>query len=203
MSLVSESPERSAPVWVTSCHHQAARHTDVGGLVSARMLALLPLPPALGDGFMFHFSQFMPIIIIVIQHDRITPRHYKQVSTVLLTCLCSDLILSVSIQLNYDSIINFANYNSSSVPSSPFIGAPYLLVVSTKYNVSTRLHNWRGLSFVLFMPSAGLCPHFCMQCPGGGHDPGHEVVSAAAGHQTRPPAAVTCLTSDMKNRKVT
>ena len=122
------------------------------------MLVVLSLPGCwrcchshllLGDGFMFHFSQFMPIIIIVIQHDRITPRHYKQVSTVLLTCLCSDLILSVSIQPNYDSIINFANYNSSSVPSSPFIGAPYLLVVSTTYNISTRLHNWRGLSFVL------------------------------------------------------
>ena len=97
------------------------------------------------------FLQFMPIIIIiVIQHHRITPRHNRQgylrfVSTVVILLLKSNFININPTQLNYDSIINFGN-NSSAITTIHWSS----LFVGRIYNIqSTRLHNWRGLSFVL------------------------------------------------------
>ena len=152
MSLVSKSPERSAPVCVTSCRHGAARHTDVGGL-SLPGCWLLPLPPAAGRWLYVPFLQFMPIIIIiVIQHHRITPRHNRQgylrfVSTVVILLLKSNFININPTQLNYDSIFNFGN-NSSAITTIHWSS----LFVGRISNIqSTRLHNWRGLSCSLVL----------------------------------------------------
>ena len=150
MSLVSESPERSAPVWVTSCHHGAARHTDVGGLMVTTLSLpgcwLLPLPPAAGRWLYVPFLQLMLIIIIiiVIQHHRIKDIF---VSTVVILLLKSNFININPTQLNYDSVINFGN-NSSAITTIHWSS----LFVGRISNIqSTRLHNWRGLSCSLVL----------------------------------------------------
>ena len=123
-------------MWVTSCHHGAARHTDVGGLMVTTLSLpgcwLLPLPPAAGRWLYVPFLQLMLIIIIiVIQHHRIKDIF---VSTVVILLLKSNFININPTQLNYDSVIKFY-LEIIAVPSPPFIGAPYLLVASTTYNL--------------------------------------------------------------------
>ena len=187
LSLVSKSPERSAPVCVTSCRHGAARHTDVGGL-SLPGCWLLPLPPAAGRWLYVPFLQFMPIIIIiVIQHHRIKDIF---VSTVVILLLKSNFININPTQLNYDSVINFGN-NSSAITTIHWIS----LFVGRISNIqSTRLHNWRGLSFVLWTQL--VCVHIsACSVKVGGTTPGTRL----SVYQT--PAACCCHESDSGHEK--
>ena len=62
--------------------------------------------------------------------------------------------------------------NLGIISKDTFVSTPYLLVASPTYNLQDCITGEVWASY-----SELCCPYFCMQCPGGGHDPGHEVVS--------------------------